>query len=352
MKKFLSILTGVVLVLSIFSACSEKQPATESKPEEAGKKLKVYTSFYPMYDFAAKIGGDKIELYNLVPAGTEPHDYEPSTEDIAQLESADMLIYNGAGMEHWVETVVKSLTNKNLVVVEASHGIELMKGEHHHDEDMDHDEDMEHDHDEDMEHDHDEDMEHDHDEEMEHDHDEEDHHDHGQFDPHVWLNPHNAISEMENIKNALVTKDPANKDYYEENFMTQKKAFEELDAEFAEKLKPYAGKNIVVAHEAFGYLCKAYNLNQMGIEGLSPDLEPDPKRMAEVVDFVKANNVKTIFFEELVSPKVAETVAKETGAATDMLNPLEGLTEEQLKNGEDYISVMKANIDSLIKSFK
>lgn len=344
MKKFLSILTGVVLVLSIFSACSEKQPATESKPEEAGKKLKVYTSFYPMYDFAAKIGGDKIELYNLVPAGTEPHDYEPSTEDIAQLESADMLIYNGAGMEHWVETVVKSLTNKNLVVVEASHGIELMKGEHHHDEDMDHDEDMEHDHDEDMEHDHDEDM--------EHDHDEEHHHDHGQFDPHVWLNPHNAISEMENIKNALVTKDPANKDYYEENFMTQKKAFEELDAEFAEKLKPYAGKNIVVAHEAFGYLCKAYNLNQMGIEGLSPDLEPDPKRMAEVVDFVKANNVKTIFFEELVSPKVAETVAKETGAATDMLNPLEGLTEEQLKNGEDYISVMKANIDSLIKSFK
>ena len=113
-------------------------------------------------------------------------------------------------------------------------------------------------------------------------------------------------------------------------------------------------KSIVVSHEAFGYLCDAYGLTQMGIEGLSPDSEPDPARMAEIIDFVKANHVKVIFFEELVSPKVAKTIAKETetiaaetGAQTRVLNPLEGLSDEELKNGADYFSVMEDNLKQL-----
>ena len=172
-------------------------------------------------------------------------------------------------------------------------------------------------------------------------------HDHGQFDPHVWLSPVNAKKEMENIKNAYVKADPENKDYYEKNYQTYTAEFDKLDQEYKDTLSALPNKSIVVSHEAFGYLCDAYGLTQMGIEGLSPDSEPDPARMAEIIDFVKANHVKVIFFEELVSPKVAETIAAETGAQTQVLNPLEGLSDEELKNGADYFSVMEDNLKQL-----
>ena len=149
---------------------------------------------------------------------------------------------------------------------------------------------------------------------------------------------------MENIKNAYVKADPDNKDYYEENYRTYAAAFDKLDQEYKDTLSALPNKSIVVSHEAFGYLCDAYGLTQMGIEGLSPDSEPDPARMAEIIDFVKTNQVRVIFFEELVSPKVAETIAAETGAQTQVLNPLEGLSDEDLKNGADYFSVMEDNL--------
>ena len=111
-------------------------------------------------------------------------------------------------------------------------------------------------------------------------------------------------------------------------------------------------RNVIVAHEAFGYLCSAYSLNQIGIEGLSPDSEPDPARMEEIVRFAEENHVRTVFFEELVSPKVAETIAREIGADTQVLNPLEGLSEEQLEAGEDYMSVMRDNLEVLQNALK
>lgn len=332
-KKMLSLMLMATTVLWM-SGCGQKTNKEVSQSQEIPNKLKVYTSFYPMYDFANKIGGNKIELVNLVPAGTEPHDWEPTTGDIAALEEADILIYNGAGMEHWVEDVVASLGNKELVVVEASQGIELMEGHHHHDGD-------DHDH---SDHEH-------HDGEEHDDHDHEDH-DHDGIDPHVWTSIRNAKKEMETIKNALVTADPSNASFYEENYKTYSVKFDELDKKFEETISSLPNKNIVVAHEAFGYLCADYGLHQFGIEGLSPDSEPNPTRMAEVVEFVKENQVKTIFFEELVSPKVAEAVASETGATTDMLNPLEGLTQEQLDSGLDYLSIQEMNLTAIEKALK
>ena len=286
-----------------------------------------------MYDFTSKIAGDKVDIINLVPSGTEPHDWEPSTEDIANLEKADMLIYNGAGMEHWVDDVTKSLSNKDIVLVEASEGIDLMEGHHHHDDEGE--------------------EVHDHESEGAHEHEGEDadEHEHG-LDPHVWTSIKNAKKEMENIKNALVKADAANAEYYEANFKMYSEKFDELDKKYETEIAKLPNKNIVVSHEAFGYLCKEYGLTQVGIEGLSPDSEPNPKRMAEIVEFVKEHNVKVIFFEELVSPKVAESVAKETGATTDVLNPIEGLTEEQLKEGNDYISIMEQNLNSIVKALQ
>ena len=152
---------------------------------------------------------------------------------------------------------------------------------------------------------------------------------------------------MENIKNAFVEADPANKDYYEANYEKYAAEFDALDKQFTETLSQFENRDIIVAHEAFGYLCDAYGLNQVAIEGLNSDSEPDPARMKEIVEFAKEKDIKVIFFEELVSPKVAETIAKEIGAETMVLNPIEGLTEEQLEAGEDYLSVMAQNLEAL-----
>ena len=293
---------------------SEAPPAETELKDTTGEKLKVMASFYPMYDFAVKIGGDQAEVTDMVPAGTEPHDWEPAATDIKNLEEADLFIYSGAGMEYWVDDVLASLENRKLVSAEASMGLTLRPG---------------------------------HGEEEEHEGAAEEGHDHGQYDPHVWLSPVNAKKEMENIKNAFIEADPDNQAYYEANYDTYAAKFDVLDQEYKDTLSALPNKNIVVSHEAFGYLCDAYGLNQMGIEGLSPDSEPDPARMAEIIDFVKENKVKVIFFEELVSPKVAETIASETGASAQMLNPLEGLSDEELENGADYFSVMESNLQQL-----
>lgn len=289
-----SLLVVLCLVTMCFTGCKQKTNVDYSK-------IVVYTSMYPMYDFVCKIGGDKVSVENLVPAGTEPHDWEPDTNDIVNLEKADMLVYNGMGMETWVDKVTDSLSNDKLVKVEASDGVNKIESD-------------------------------------------------GSVDPHVWLSISNAKIEMNNIKEALIKIDPDNKDYYEANYEKYAEEFDQLDSEYKEKLADVKNKDIIVAHEAFGYLCNDYGLNQVPIEGLSADSEPDPDRMTEIVKFAKENNVKTIFFEELVSSKVADTIANEVGATTEVLNPIEGLSKEDIDSGEDYLSVMRRNLDTLVET--
>lgn len=327
MKKLWSKILVGGLVLFLMAGCSQTQnsssPNTNDKQSQS-EKLSVYTSFYPMYDFAAKIGGDKITPVNMVPAGMEPHDWEPSAADITGLEKADVFVYNGAGMEHWVEDVLESLQNKALIAVEASKDITLREGHHKHDHEDEHE-----------------------DEGKEHEEEEEHGHEGAEYDPHTWLSPLNAKKQMETIKDAFVQADPDNKDYYEANYVKYAADLDGLDKEFKDTLAPLPKKDIIVSHEAFGYLCGAYGLNQIGIEGLAPDSEPDPARMAEVIEFAKEHEVKVIFFEELVSPKVAETIAKATGAKTAVLSPIEGLSDEQQAAGDDYLAVMRQNLEAL-----
>ena len=313
-KRILALACAGTLSLSLLTGCG----SSAETDTNADGKLRVLTSFYPMYDFTCKIGGDLVDVTNMVPAGTEPHDWEPSTNDLKNLEKADMFVYNGADMETWADDLLTSKSD-SLRVVMASENVELMTtdGKHEH----------------------------------AHEHEGADHH-HGNFDPHVWLDPENAKTEMETIKDALAEADPANAQTYQANFDKYAAELDALDKEYSDTLSPLPNKTIVVAHEAFGYLCAAYGLEQVGIEGLSPDSEPDPGRMAEVIDFVRANNVRTIFFEELVSPKVAQTIASETGAEAKMLNPYEGLSDEQLAAGADYFSVMRDNLAALTEALK
>jgi len=265
---------------------------------EAGG-LNVVVSIYPMADFAAKIGGDRVKLTTMVPSGAEPHDWEPSPMDVVNLSKADVFVYSGAGMEHWAEDVLKSLDNRDLVAVEASSGVALLQE------------------------------------------------DGGHTDPHVWLNPQNAKIQMANIRDALIQADPAGKDAYEANFQKVDSELDALDAEYRAALSGLANRDVVVAHAAYGYLCQAYGLNQTAIEGLSPDSEPDPARVAQIIDFARERAVRVIFFEELVSPKVAQSIAAQVGAGTDVLSPIEGLTDEETAAGDDYFSVMRRNLKAL-----
>ena len=295
MKKTVRLLSLMAVIVAGCTACG--QNAIKNTANDSGK-VKVMTSFYTMYDFAQKIGGEKVEITNMVPSGTEPHDWEPSAIDIRNMEDADVFIYNGAGMEHWAEDILKSLDNSELITVEASEGVELIR-------------------------------------------------EGKENDPHVWLDPENAKIEMEHIKDAFIEADKDNAEYYNKNYETYSRQLDGLNQEFEETLSQVTNKDIIVAHKAFGYLCKAYGLNQIAIEGLMPDSEPDPARMEEIIQLAKKKEINTIFFEELVSPKVAETIAAETGAQTRVLNPLEGLSDEELKNGADYFSVMEDNLKQL-----
>lgn len=299
--KYIGLMLFLLLSIILFSGCRDSIDTDDGN-------LNVYVSFYPMYDFTSKIGGEKISVYNLVPSGVEPHDWEPALSDIVKLENADMFVYNGAGMEHWVEDVLRSLESKTLVVVEASKGINLLEND--------------------------------------------DDHDHGEFDSHVWTNPLNVKIQMKNIKEALVQLDPDNRDYYEENYDKYCIELDKLNEEFITTLSNLPNKDIVVSHNAFSYMCNAYGLNQIAIDGLFPDSEPNPGRMAEIIDFVNENNIKVIFFEELTSSKVAKTIADSTGAIVDVLSPLEGLSDEEIKNGDDYFSVMRKNLESLSKALQ
>lgn len=333
MKKFLNLL--LIFTLFAIVACGGKNTTTTQE-----KKL-VITSNYPIYYFTKTIAGDAIDVENLIPTGAEPHDWEPSSDDIIKLEKANAFIYNGAGMEPWADDILKGLKNKDLATLIASDKIVLIKNEEHEEE-------HHHDHDHDG-HDH----HHHHEGEHEHDHEHEHHHHHhGEFDPHVWLSLKNAQIEITNIKELLTKISPENKEVFEKNYEKAINDFKALDEKFTNELKEFAGKEIVVSHEAFAYLCRDYGLKQLGIEGVFADSEPSPAKMKEIIDFVKEHNVKVIFFESLASPKVAEAIAKETGAKTDMLNPIEGLTEEDVKNNEDYLSLMNKNLEALKNALK
>ena len=304
------------LGITALLGCQASAPASTDSVQapEGQAKVKVVASFYPMADFAQKIGGDHVEVTNLCPAGTEPHEWEPSPTDITSIEESQVFVYNGADMEGWVKDALESVDTQKTQVVEASDGIQLRAADHSHDADGD--------------------------EEAEE----------GTHDPHVWLNPENAKAEAKNIMDALVAADPDNKADYEANYEKYAQEFDELDAEFSQKLSQTKGKTIVVSHEAFGYLCDRYGLTQMPITGMDAEGEPDAQAMAQIIDFVRQNDVKVIFSEDLVSPKVAEQIANETGASCEVLNPIEGLTDDQLAQGEDYFSVMRSNLDELVSA--
>lgn len=331
----------VILLALLFTACSKPAANNEAKNEESNGKLNVYASVYPIYDFTKKIGGDKINLSMLTKPGEEPHHYEPSSDDIKNLSKADLFIYNGAGLESFTDKIIES--NPDLKTCQASEGVDLIKATHDHDHDHDFCQNSD---DADHNHNHENENNHNHEAKENHSSHEEEHH-HGMYDPHTWLSIKNAKIEMENIKNKLSEIDPDNASYYQKNFDKYAKMCDDLDKEYSQKISVLPNRVMVVSHQAFGYLCGDYGLSQVPIKNISNEDEPDAQTMAQIIDYIKKNNIKYICVEEMTSTKIADTIKAETGAQIKVLSPVETLTKEQMDKGEDYFSIMENNLKIL-----
>ena len=261
----------------------------------------------PFLSFAKNIGKSKVEVSLLLPPGVEAHSFEPKPSDLVKVNEADVFIYTGKFMEPWAEDVVKSVTNKNLIIVDASQGTKMIPGVF-----------------------------------------QGAHEPAGSLDPHIWLDLDNAKTMVGNILHALETKDSANINIYKQNSDDYCKKLTDLDSGFKTALALCKGKEIVYGgHYAFGYLAHRYALKYLAAQGFSPDAEPTARDLAMLVEQIRKDNIKYVFFEELTSPKIAETIANETNTKLMLLNAAHNVTKDQFVQGTSFIDIMKSNLDNL-----
>ena len=280
------------------------------------EKLTVLTSFYPYHEFTKNVAGDFAEVKQFMPSGVEAHDWEPRAQEIQSLNDADVFVYNGLGMEPYVENIIDSGEFDNVLFVKASEGVELLKFEDDHD---DHAKEDGHDG---------------------HDHDYE-------FDPHIWLDPILVKQQVNVIRDGLIQADPQNKEHYEDNARIYNNKMDALDMKIGSALSSCQKDTIVPYHNAFTYLGERYDIHIMALGGMAPDSEASAAEIAEFVDFVKDNDIKVIFSEELVDPRLAEVIAEEANARVMLFSPLEALSPEEVGTNVSYIDKMEQNLDSL-----
>jgi zinc transport system substrate-binding protein len=307
-KKIVGTIIGIIFVAALSYALKawvfSKKQTISTNQENQTKKVNVVASFFPLADFAKNIGGDYVTVTNITPAGAEPHDYEPTPQDIAKVYDSQLFIMNGNGVDAWGEKIQGDLEVKGVTVVKMSDTLASLKNNSPDEPSL-------------------------------------------QYDPHFWLNPINAEKEVNLITDALVKIDPAHKGEYNQNRDAYEKQLADLDQEYKTGLSMCKQHEIVTSHNAFNYMASQYGLTTLYILGLSPDEEPSPKAIADIATEAKQKGIKYIFFESLVSPKLAQTVASEIGAQTLELNPIEGFTDEEVAAGKNYLSQMKANLANL-----
>ncbi len=343
------LLIATLVFALILTSCGQTSDKSEGSAAAAtaGSKKTVYTTIYSVYDFTRKLAGADFNVQILMPPGTEAHDWEPGPQDMAKLSEADALIYSGVEMEPWVDDLLAA-GGSNIKAVDSSVNVPLIAADAEHDE---HEDEAENKHDE---HEHETAEEHAEHDEHEHEdatNDEHAGHTHGVYDPHIWLDPQNVAIQMKNIASALIELDPEKKQVVEERLQAEEKKLSELDQKLGEALQPFAGRRVIVGHEAFAYLFKAYQLEQLGIEGLLSSSEPSPRHMADLVKIAKADGIKVVYVEPLGSSKTAESLAAEIGGKVEYLDPYEGLSPEEEAAGKDYFNVMEENLNALLSGF-
>jgi zinc transport system substrate-binding protein len=278
------LIVRVVLIL-VAAACTIGCGGGKSASGQTGR-TQVAAAFYPLAYAAEEIGGAEVAVSNLTPPGVEPHDVELSARDVELIRAADVVLYLGSDFQPAFERAVEGARGD---VVDLLDGIPVEAGE-------------------------------------------------GGADPHVWLDPLSYAEQARRIGSVLDR--PRQADRFAERLQA-------LHEEFQRGLARCERREIVTSHLAFGYLAERYGLEEIAITGVSPEAEPTPRDLERIVEEVRKRDATTVFFETLVSPRLAETVAREAGASTAVLNPVEGLTEAEISSGDDYFSAMRTNLEAL-----
>jgi len=329
----LSLLVGLV-------ACGAPNASDNNASQSKG--IKVVSTFLPITLFTEAVAGECAEVTSLIPPNLGPHDFQATPSTLTALSSAKVLVKNGLGMEEFLEDLISSADNKNLVVIDTSSGVETIKaaGGGHHDDDHG---DEHHDDDHGDEH---------HDDDHGDEHHDDDHghgHSHGEYDPHIWLDPVRAAQQVENIRDGLVKADPSCADGYKKNAAQYTAKLKELNTEFTAKLKPYSGKTFVAFHDFATYFANRYSLKAEFLVDL-PEMNPSPADLQRVAAQVKASGLKALLSEPQEGNRSFNALAKDLGVNIVVFNPLETGSAESAKVPATYFEVMRSNVNNLVKA--
>lgn len=294
----------IVSVLSILTACQTNVQVKE-KPQ-------IMVSLFPQYDIIRQIAQDKVDVELFLPAGSEPHSYEPSATTLMKIVEADLFVYSSDELEPWVKRLVEGNASDELRILNASQGVLLLEADHEHEDDHEDEEEL-------------------------------------AFDPHYWLDPQNMIIMSESILNALVQMDPDNEAFYTANadaYIAQLRALDETWIDLFERAR--LNQIIYGGHFAFGYLSHRFGLEILSpYSGYAPDAEPSAKALAGLMDVLAAKEIKVIFYEELIDPRVARIIAEQANVKIEVLHGAHNLSSEEMRLGWTYISIMEDNIAKL-----
>ena len=305
-KRIIAALLSALTVLA-FSACSSSVGNTSSRESSPGSQRgKVLVTFDAVAEFTKAVGKDKVDISTIIPDGTEPHDFEPKAKDLAGLSDAQVFVYSGLGMEAWAEKAIGAANNKNLIAVEASKGVEAIRST-----------------------------------------DAGEIQEHGQYDPHIWLSLKGAEIEAQNIRDALCKADPADTDSFRKNCAGFVSQLESLFSEYDVKFRSEKSRSFVTGHAAFAYLCRDFGLTQNSVEDVFAEGEPSAQRLTELITYCRQNHVKTVFVEDMVSPEISQTLAREVSAKVEKI-----YTIESTEDGKDYLGRMKTNLQEIDESLK
>ena len=312
MNRWMPALAAILFLFQgTFAAYGAENPGTG--------KITIVASLFPQYDFARRIAGERADVSLLLPPGTESHAYDPRPGDIMKLNAADLFVYTGDDMEPWAGRVVQSLEGSRCLVVDASKGIALRRN-----------------------HDHD----------HTHDHADRQHH-HG-YDPHIWLDPTLAAAMADNIADGLMQADPGHRDFYRENVFALKEELQRLDRDFSAAVASGTRDTLVFGGRfAYLYFIERYGLKYVtAYESCSMEAEPSVRQMANVIRYMKDNNVRHIFHEEFVEPRVARSIADQTGAELLLFSTVHNLSKAELESGIGYFDIMRSNLENVKKALQ
>ncbi|MDX9917257.1 MAG: zinc ABC transporter substrate-binding protein [Gudongella sp.] len=308
-KKLILLITLIMILMLLFiSGCTKDEINQRDNDDSVDGKITVVATLFPQYDFARTIGGDKINVKLILPPGVEPHSYEPTPMDVIQMNKSELFLYTGEDMEPWAFNMIQNLEAEGVLVIDLSKSIELMDSDHEHTEDDSH-----------------------------------------AKDPHYWTDPNLASVMVEDILQAILNLDSPNANYYTGNADRLKSELSQLDQDIRNAIEKMGSRTILSGgHFAFGYFAHRYGLISMSpYEGFSPNAEPTPKSISELIDTIKETGAKAIFYEELIDPKVARIISEESGAEMLMLHGVHNVSQNELESGKSYVDFMYENLENL-----